>query len=189
MSVSMSDSEEHLKKAEELYDQFVEYVEQLGYDHPFPPKLLEFSLEELGINTSVDADMRRILGPFAIEPRKKSNNDSHISQSKSRHDQTTRPNSLAPQIFNDVGEIPLGLLKRTFASHLGLFVPVRDFKENLDLLQEGDQHYLWNVSERAIRLVALAHKNSRHAVSEYTWEADLRDQLFGEMRDDPRISM
>jgi hypothetical protein len=79
--------------------------------------------------------------------------------------------------------------RELFASYLDLYVPIRDFEENLDSLQEGDQNYLWNVGERATALTALVHKNLRHAVSEYTWKADLRDQLFRKMREDPRISV
>lgn len=92
-------------------------------------------------------------------------------------------------MFNDVVKIPPGPFKGTFASYLGLFVPMRDFEENLDSIQEVDQQYLFDVSERATGLVALAHKNLRQSVSEFTWEADLRDQLFKTMRTDPRISM
>jgi hypothetical protein len=189
MSVNMSDLEEDPEELKEVvYDLFLESMERFGYNHPGPPKLLDYFLEELGIkmDVSVDAEIRRILGSHAIEPRSKSSLNGHIPDSERCHNQTT---SLAPQMFSNVGKIPPGPFKGTFASYIGLFVPIRDFKENLKSRKEGDQQYLWNVCERATGLAALAHKNLRHAVSEYTWESDVRDQLFKTMRTDPRISM
>jgi hypothetical protein len=116
----MSDSENPLEELKEwLYDQFVESMERLGYNHPLPPKLLDFFLKKLDIkmNISVDNEIRRILGPYAVEPRQMGNNRGHssdLSQSEPSHDQTTIHTSLAPQIFNDVSKICRGPFKGTF---------------------------------------------------------------------------
>jgi hypothetical protein len=185
----MSGSEEHQEDVKMVFDLFVETIEKLGYNHPLPPKLFDFFLGELGVEINVDAEIRRILGPYAVEFRGKGSKDDHTSEISPPARRPCQQTSPAPQMFNDVMKIPPGPFKGTFASYLGSFVPIRALKENLDSQPEGSQRYLLQVCSRATRLASLAHKNLRYAVSEYTWEADLRDELFRLMRDDPRISM
>ena len=45
------------------------------------------------------------------------------------------------------------------------------------------------ITTRAKILSKHAQENARNKVSEYTWEADLRADLFGKIRDDPRVRM
>jgi hypothetical protein len=71
-------------------------------------------------------------------------------------------------------------------------------KSNCDYLPElnPEQYYLSSSGEeqleitaRAEILVKHAQENTRNKVSEYTWEADLRTDLFGKMREDSRLRM
>jgi len=58
------------------------------------------------------------------------------------------------------------------------------------------QYYLSSSGEEQLEIVARAEilvkharENTTNKVSEYTWEADLRTDLFGKMREDPRLRM
>ena len=114
----------------------------------------------------------------------------------------------ASEIFNDLYDFRL---KRTFPLVPEPFGPLRFMWSNLLLpygpclgkyncsyLPELDakKYYLSKAEEDQMEITARARILSKHAqensynkVSEYTWEADLRADLFAKMRNDPRLRM
>jgi hypothetical protein len=81
---------------------------------------------------------------------------------------------------------PQGVNEYSIARHRAKFVPQIDLEKSYDALSEEDQLYL---HIRALNLTRHAVENALEAVSESTWESDIRSDLFGRIRDNLLLRM
>jgi hypothetical protein len=101
----------------------------------------------------------------------------------SRH----RCKSLVPELYDGLSISHVGLKEedfpgRAFCSFLPQTIP----SNPRDILSEQGFEVL---KRRALRLAKNAGQNYRERVSEATWEADYRVDVFGRIRNDDRLRM
>jgi hypothetical protein len=101
----------------------------------------------------------------------------------SRH----RCKSLVPQLYDGLSISHVGLKQEDFPGRaLCSFLPQTIPSDPRDILSEQGLEVL---KRRASRLRKNAVQNYRERVSEATWEADYRVDVFGRIRNDDRLRM
>ena len=95
-----------------------------------------------------------------------------------------RANRFVPEHYGDKARIPHRY--KPGAPTIDKLIPRTDFEENVAALSAEQFE---RVKVRGMALASHAEENEQNEVSESTWEADIRTDLFGLMRGDGRLRM